>query len=75
MSEPKKLDVDYVARREFHRGFTWRELRDLIDQLPEEDKDHQALVCSDPPSGENPYGIYGLMTDHDGWGPMLIQEY
>lgn len=75
MSEPKQLNVDYVAAPGFSNGFTWRELRDLIDQLPEGVKDRQALVCSEPPKGENPYGIYGLMVNHENCGPMMIQEY
>jgi len=74
VSEPKKLNVDYVREPGFHRGFTWRELRDLIDQLPSDQLDRQALICSDPPSYENPYGIYGLMTNHS-VSPILIQEY
>lgn len=72
---PKQLNVDYVAAPGFNNGFTWRELRDLIDQLPEETLDTKALVCSEPPDSDNPYGIYGLMTNHGDWGPMLIQEY
>lgn len=72
-SHEPALDVDYNGT--MSPAMTWRQLRALIDALPETSIDRAALICSDAPSPDNPYQIMGLMTDHGGWGPMLIQEH
>jgi hypothetical protein len=68
-----QLDVDYNGTGT--SSMTWAELRDLIDLLPQEDLKRPAMVCSEPPSGKNPYTVQGLMTKLDGWGPIMVQEY